>query len=73
MEWAIAPSTKTKTKWKQLNSNGLMKPNGKPLNTQVIHSQNMDEAIKFVRHNKTEWGLELKLKVGTSGSQWDNF
>jgi hypothetical protein len=36
---------------------------------------NMDEAIKFVRHNKTEWGLELKLKVGTSvsESQWDNF
>ena len=35
----------------------------------------MEQAIKFVRNNKTEWGLQLKLKIGTGGSesQWDNF
>lgn len=35
----------------------------------------MEEAIKFVRHNKAGWGLELKQHFGNGGSniQWDNF
>lgn len=44
------------TKWKTL------KHLGKPFT-------NMEEAIRFVRHNKTEWGLELKL----GQLEWDNF
>ena len=49
-------------KWKTL------KHLGKPFT-------DMNESIRFVRHNKTEGGLQLKLKLGTSGSesQWDNF
>ena len=36
----------------------------------------MEEAIKFVRHNKAKWGLQLKL-WDTKGEfkgelQWDN-
>ena len=51
-----------KTKWKTL------KHLGKPFT-------DMEEAIKFVRHNKTEWGLKLKQHFGNGGSnrQWDNF
>jgi hypothetical protein len=37
----------------------------------------MEEAIKFVRHNKAKWGLQLKLQNNRTDAlggelQWDN-
>ena len=48
------------TKWKTL------KHLGNPFT-------DMNEAIKFVRHNKAEWGLELRLKKCGGELQWNNF
>jgi len=48
------------TKWKTL------KHLGNPFT-------DMNEAIKFVRHNKTKWGLELRLKECGGELQWNNF
>ena len=48
-----------KTKWKTL----------KHLSNSFT---DMDEAIRFIRHNKTEWGLQLKQQTNGGELQWDN-
>ena len=48
-----------KTKWKTL----------KHLSNSFT---DMDEAIRFIRHNKTECGLQLKQQTNCGELQWDN-
>jgi hypothetical protein len=60
---------KVKFKWTHETKWKTLKHLGEPFT-------DMEEAIKFVRHNKTEWGLQLKL-WDTKGEfkgelQWDN-
>lgn len=54
-----------KFKWVHENKWKTLKHLGKPFT-------DMEEAIKFVRHNKAKWGLQLKLQ-DKGELQWDNF
>lgn len=70
MKWNSMERSKFKVKFRWAGDKKwkTLKHLGKPFT-------DMNESIIFVRHNKTEWGLQLKLKLGICGttSQWDNF
>ena len=51
-----------KFKWVHQTKWNTLKHLGKPFT-------DMNDAIRFVRHNKAEWGLQLKL----GQLEWDNF
>ena len=55
-----------KFKWLHQNKWKTLKHLGEPFT-------DMEGAIKFVRHNNAEWGLQLRLKKGGGELQWDNF